>query len=176
MITKNRIPHEFFETQGFGESEICTHAGSFHSALSRAGIANFNIIKYSSVIPASAKQISYEEFEKMDIPFGSEMFCIMSQCNASENELCTAGIVRAELFDNITDEKFGHLVCEIDGPFEEDVIKQRLERAINKLRNDTYSDYYLGDLHYIISSFSPQERFGTAISVLAFVSFKNEDF
>lgn len=173
MITKNRIPFEFFETSGCGESSLCIHAGSFHAALSRAGIADYNILRYSSVIPATAKKISYEEYENLKIPFGSEMYCIMSQCNSSENELCTAGIIYADLLDNVTDEKFGSLVCEIDGPYEEEIIKQRLERAINKLRNDTYSDYYLGDFNYLISSFSPQERYGTALAALCFVSYND---
>lgn len=169
--TYNRIPHEYFETQGIGESDIATHAGSFHEALRAAGIANYNIIKYSSILPKEATLISYEDYEKLNIPFGSEMFCIMSQCNGLENELLTAGIVYGWLYDNISDEKRGGLVCEIDGSYEEEVIKKRLEKAIFKLRNSTYQDYYLGDLNYIISSFSPEARFGTAISSLCFVSY-----
>jgi len=170
---KNRIPYEFFETQGIGESDIEIHAGAFHEALEKAGIAQYNIVKYSSILPKNATLISYDEYERLNIPFGSELFCIMSQCDGVENQLLTAGLVYGWLYDNVTDEKIGGLVCEIQGSYQEEVIKQRLERAINRLRNSTFADYYLGDLRYVISSFSPESRYGTAIAALCFVSFED---
>jgi len=168
---KNRVPFEFFETQGIGESDLEIHAGSFHEALDKAGIAQYNIVRYSSILPKDAKLISYDDYERRNIPFGSELFCIMSQCDGEENQLLTAGLVYGWLYDNVTEEKVGGLVCEIQGSYEEEVIKQRLERAINKLRNSTFADNYLGDLKFVISSFSPQTRYGTAIAALCFVSF-----
>jgi arginine decarboxylase len=168
---RNRIPYEFFETKGIGESDLEIHAGSFHEALGSAGIADFNIVRYSSILPKEATLISYEDYEKLKMPFGSELFCIMSECSGQENQLLTAGIVYGFLYDNDTDEKIGGLVCEIQGSYEEEIMKTRLEKAINKLRIATYSDYYLGDLKFIISSFSPTSRYGTAISALCFVSY-----
>ena len=53
----NRIPKDFFWTTGSGESDITIHAGSFHLALKEAGISNFNIMSYSSIMPGIAKEI-----------------------------------------------------------------------------------------------------------------------
>ena len=52
----NRIPQDFFVTSGVGESDITVHAGSFHLALREAGIERFNIMQYSSILPAIARE------------------------------------------------------------------------------------------------------------------------
>ncbi len=168
-----RIPKTFVETSGFGQSNLEIHAGAFHHALKRAGIADYNIVKYSSILPATAIPISWDEFEQRKPPFGAELFCIMSQCDGEENQLLTAGIVWAWLYDNVTDEKIGGLVCEIQGHYTEDAIRDRLKRAINELYIETYSeDYYIGeDLHYIISSFEPTLRYGSAVAALCFIDY-----
>jgi hypothetical protein len=36
----NRVPCEYFETKGTGESELTIHAGSYHIALHNAGIGD----------------------------------------------------------------------------------------------------------------------------------------
>ena len=51
----NLIPNTFFTTKGSGESDLEKHAGSYHMALYDAGIADYNIMVYSSVLPATAR-------------------------------------------------------------------------------------------------------------------------
>jgi arginine decarboxylase len=53
-----RIPKDYFETQGKGESDITVHAGSFHLALKDANIEKYNIMTYSSILPGIATRIS----------------------------------------------------------------------------------------------------------------------
>ena len=67
----NLIPHTYFVTKGSGESDLELHAGSYHMALYDAGISDFNIMVYSSVIPATAHLVSMDEIDLP--PFGSEL-------------------------------------------------------------------------------------------------------
>jgi len=54
-----RIPSKFFCTKGSGESDFGSgsgdpyEAGSYDSALNKAGIENYNIVKYTSVMPTT---------------------------------------------------------------------------------------------------------------------------
>ena len=77
MVKKvgNLIPNTFFITKGSGESDLEKHAGSYHMALYDAGISDFNIMTYSSVIPATAHLVTMDEIDLP--PFGSEMKTIM---------------------------------------------------------------------------------------------------
>jgi arginine decarboxylase len=52
-----RIPKEYFETSGKGESDIAIHAGSYHLALKDANIEKYNIMTYSSILPGIARLI-----------------------------------------------------------------------------------------------------------------------
>ena len=59
----NLIPNTFFTTKGSGESDLELHAGSYHMALYDAGIADYNIMTYSSVLPATAHLASMDEVD-----------------------------------------------------------------------------------------------------------------
>lgn len=59
----NLIPNTFFITKGSGESDLEVHAGSYHMALYDAGISDFNIMVYSSVLPATARLVSIDEID-----------------------------------------------------------------------------------------------------------------
>ena len=80
----NLIPHTFFVTKGSGESDLELHAGSYHMALHDAGISDFNIMVYSSVLPATAHIASMDEIDLP--PFGSEMKTILRSHMASRTK------------------------------------------------------------------------------------------
>jgi len=168
-MKNNRIPYFFFETKGIGSSSLEHHAGSYHFALHSAEICNYNILTYSSVIPKDAILIEKDEWEGQ--PFGSELMCIMSVCNGEESELLAAGIVYGWLYDD-NGEKLGGLACEVSGCYPEDELKYRLEMVIKDLWEKTYSQYKLDNLRYITVQHIPQERYGTALAALCFVSFE----
>jgi len=165
----NRIPHEFVEVRGAGESSHEQHAGSYHMALHEAGISDFNIITYSSVLPKDAVLVDAEALR--DIPFGSELMCIMGVCNGRESELLTAGVVYAWLYDD-EDEKIGGLACEVSGNYSIEEVEWRLQAAIEDLHERTYDQYRLGDLKMLTKTITPQVRYGTALAALCFVSFR----
>ena len=156
MVKKvgNLIPNTFFITKGSGESDLEKHAGSYHMALYDAGISDFNIMTYSSVIPATAHLATMDELDLP--PFGSEMKTIMAVSHGYQDEFVSAGVVYAWMYkDENFDEKVGGLVCEVSGRY----------------RIETYGKYYLGELNFITEGITIEKRYGTALAALCFVDF-----
>ena len=166
----NLIPNTFFTTKGSGESDLEKHAGSYHMALYDAGIADYNIMVDSSVLPATARLVSPDEVDMP--PFGSELKTIMSVSHGIQDEFVSAGVVYAWMYkDENFDEKAGGLVCEVSGRYRIEELESRLIRVLNDLHQNTYSQYYLGELNFITEGITVTKRYGTALAGLCFVDF-----
>ena len=50
-IIRNIIHNTYLVTKGSGESDLELHAGSYHMALYDAGISDYTIMTYSSLLP-----------------------------------------------------------------------------------------------------------------------------
>ena len=162
----NLIPHTFFVTKGSGESDLELHAGSYHMALYDAGISDFNIMVYSSVLPATMDEIDLP-------PFGAELKTIMSVSHGQHDEFVSAGIVYAWMYaDENFDEWVGGLVCEVSGRYRIEELEARLIRVINDLHQKTYSQYFLGELNFVTEGITIEKRYGTALAGLCFVDFQ----
>lgn len=66
LVLGTRIPKEYFTATGIGETDLGHgidpwETGSYNLALEVAGIHNFNIVQYTSVIPQGAVKKTYEE-------------------------------------------------------------------------------------------------------------------
>lgn len=171
----NIIPHTFFTTKGSGESDLEIHAGSYHMALYDAGISDFNIMVYSSVLPATAHLVSMDDIDLP--PFGSELKTIMSVAHGQQDEFISAGVVYAWMYkDEDFNEKVGGLVCEVSGRYRIEELEARLTRVINDLHAKTYSQFYLGELNFISEGLTIEKRYGTALAGLCFVDFKLPEF
>jgi len=165
-----RIPNEFFITKGSGCSELALHPGSYHMALYDAGISNYNIVTYSSVIPATAKLVTLDEIDMP--PFGAELPSIMACANGFYGEHISAGIIYSWLYeDEDFNKKIGGLVCELAGYFEIEKLEKRLYRIIEDLHEKTYKQYFLGEPNIITESLTIDKRYGTALVAMCFVNF-----
>lgn len=171
MKNINRIPHEFFITKGSGCSELALHPGSYHMALHDAGIHEFNIINYSSVLPATAKLVTTDD---VDLPaFGSELSTIMACANGNYGEHISAGIIYAWLYkDENFDEKVGGIVCELAGYFNVEELEGRLYSVIEDMQKKTFGKYFMGEPTVITESLTIDKRFGTALVAMCFVNYK----
>ena len=84
------IPEAVFFTRGVGKHK--EKLQSFEMALRDAGIAKFNIVRVSSILPPNCKLISREEGLKRLKP-GQIIYCVMSQNETNEpNRLIGASI------------------------------------------------------------------------------------
>lgn len=172
MKIGNRIPFHYFITKGSGQSDLTVHAGSYHLALKAAGIEMCNIMTYSSILPAIATEIPKPESNQ--IVHGSVMETILAVHTVGKHERATAGIIYSWLYDKSTKHKrYGGLVCEICGDYSEAELQERLKLSIEELYYNGYSDdWLLGPPNFIIESFIPTKKFGTALAAICFVDYE----
>lgn len=168
FYTGNRIPAQYFETSGTGESDIAIHAGSYHLALKAARIEMCNIMTYSSILPEIAIKINRPD----EITHGAVLESIMSVCNAGKGQQATAGIIYAWLYDRASGSRYGGLVCEHEGNYDLRELERRLKASLEELYEHGYSDRYsLGDARILSESFIPRKAYGTALTALCFTSY-----
>ncbi len=167
LVVGNRIPKDYFVTSGVGESDVTIHAGSYHVALRNAGIEKQNIMVYSSVLSPISNKIA----KPKNLTFGSVMETIMACSNSKKGERATAGIIYGWLYDKVTGEKAGGLVCEYGDNGTEDEAKKTLQASLNELyAEDIKERYTLKDIELYIKSFIPKKKHGTALVALCFVN------
>lgn len=168
LVIGNRIPKDYFVTKGKGESNITFHAGSYHLALQQAGIERMNIMTYSSILPAVAKEVR----KPTNMTHGAVMETIMAVANGFEGERITAGIIYGMLYDKQTGNKYGGLVCEHNGNYTVDEIENKLNASIMELYINGFKDkYFLRQKRTIVETFIPEKKFGTALVALCFTNY-----
>lgn len=168
IMIGNRIPKDFFITSGVGQSDITIHAGSYHLALKDAGIESFNIMTYSSILPGIAEEIA----KPQNLVHGSVMETIMACSNAEKGQKATVGIIFGWLYDRLTGEKYGGLVCEYNGHDSEEFAVQSLRASLEELYKNGFDDKYeLREIKIISRSFVPEKKFGTALVALCFTDY-----
>jgi arginine decarboxylase len=117
-ILGNRVPYEYFITQGKGESDAGSkglpyETGSYDAALFNAGIQNANVIEYTSVMPTESKEISRDEGLKR-LQWGEVIECIKAQANGKRGSKISAAVITT----SVTDPKgkyLGGFACEYSG-------------------------------------------------------------
>ena len=168
ILLGNRIPKDFFVTEGTGQSDITVHAGSYHLALRDAGIEMCNIMTYSSILPAVANEIA----KPQRLVHGSVMETIMAVATANAGTRATAGITWGWLFEKSTGERHGGLVCEYNGSLPEAEAASQLEDSLQELYTNGYSeDFELEGTRLHMRSFVPEKRFGTVLVSLCFLNY-----
>ena len=84
------VPTQMFFTKGVGKHRHALQ--SFEAALRRAGIAQFNLVRVSSIFPPSCKIVSRARGLKQLAP-GQIVYCVMAESRTDEpNRLACAGI------------------------------------------------------------------------------------
>jgi len=163
-----RVPRDYFHTKGKGESDITIHAGSYHLALKAADIEMCNIMTYSSIIPGIARQIP-----KPKLTHGAVMETIMAVAHGTKGQEISAGIIYGWLHDKKTKEKFGGLVCEHNGDYDENELEGRLRASLDELYVNGFSETYnLENITTLKESFKVTKRHGTALVAICFVNYE----
>jgi arginine decarboxylase len=163
----NRIPHDYFITQGAGESDVTIHAGSYHLALRNAGIEMANIITYSSILPATATENTGPLHE---ITHGEVMETIMAVSHSETGQVATAGLIYGWLHGE-DGTRYGGLVCEYNGNMEEALVRPHLRDMLAELHQNGYEQYQLTGVETFVQSIVPEKRYGTALIALCFTSY-----
>lgn len=178
------VPYEFFRGKGTGESAYQDHAGAWHMAMNQAGVHKGNLIPYSSMLPEIASEISQEEGYKR-ITHGAQVGIIQAKSEVDLEEgvkRATAAILFGWLRPKLQNERREHaggLVCEYREHGDEKEARENLMGCINAIfrkpsgiDGKIWSDDYRLDIQPMeFISFIPKQRYGVAISLLAFVSY-----
>ncbi len=165
-----KIPTKYFVASGFGESDITYHAGSFHMALQECGIENYNIMRYSSVLPKNC----VETDEKPEMVHGAVMDTIYASCDGEEGDLITAGLIIGDLVKKTNREKIGSLVCEIGEKSEPEAVEVKLKQAIEALYVGGYKEEHdLDNLRVEIRSNRVTKKYGTVLVAIAFTEYEH---
>jgi arginine decarboxylase len=193
LISKSRIPHEYFFTSGKGQSSYGGkgdpfEAGSYDAALNMAKIENSNIIKYTSVVPPKAKMISREKGLKY-LEWGDVLETIMAQMNGVKGQTITASVLKTCVY-NKQGKYLGSFACEYAGYSSREHamevllhdISEMLERrgygttkaSDLKFRNKikTSKGFYYKPEHFISETLEVKQKFGTVLAAICFVNHK----
>ena len=165
-----KIPNEYFLTVGAGESNETT---SFDAALVDAGLANVNIIIYSSMIPPKSKEVPREDFN-----WGEVVDCIISRKEGTFKQKISVGIMIVDII-NPQGIKLGGFAIEYTGKDSYTISKGKsikvLKEMVYRRNYGKMLESYKTDLgytivlkNYIFKSMTIKKKYGTILAVICF--------
>jgi arginine decarboxylase len=164
-----RIPREYFWVIGWGESDVGTETGSYDAALHMAGIENFNVMLYTSVLPPEAVELQHLP----DIHHGSVLEGIIAvQHTEKPGTRITAGLLLARVYRNTDNSFLGGFACEYAGNGSVEEAEANLREAMQQLFARRYKTelYKLEFGKSVVRTFTPQKKFGTILVGIGFAS------
>ncbi|KAL4452666.1 hypothetical protein ABPG75_008328 [Micractinium tetrahymenae] len=143
-----RIPRRYFVTKGFGETDQGAGADPFETGahdlgMEQAGIHNFNLMTYTSILPWEAEEIPFEEAQKY-FHHGSALECILAEMHGGKGDRVTAGVGRMMVGDRAANgARMGGFAVEYEGGASEEGARGQLDEALDALfdRRFTATDH-----------------------------------
>ena len=165
-----RIPREYFWVIGWGESDVGTEIGSYDAALLMAGIENYNVMLYTSVLPPDAVELSHLP----DIHHGSVLEGIIAvQHTHKPGTRITAGLLLAKVYRNSDGSYLGGFACEYAGNGSIEEAEANLREAMQQLFARRYQKrfYKLEIGKSVVRTYTPERSFGTILVGIGFASY-----
>jgi arginine decarboxylase len=165
-----RIPHEYFWVIGCGESDVGIETGSYDAALHMAGIENYNVMLYTSVLPPETVELQHLP----EIHHGSVLEGIMAmQSTDKPGKRITAGLLLAKVHRHSDGSYLGGFACEYAGNLSVEEAEANLREAMQQLFARRYSEklYKLSLGKTVVRTFTPQKKFGTVLVGIGFASY-----
>ena len=187
----NRLPYEYFITQGKGESNAGSkglpyETGSYDAALFDAGIQNANVIEYTSVMPTESKEISREEGLKR-LQWGEVLECIKAQANGKRGSKISAAVITTSVTDP-NGKYLGGFACEYSGSgTKEEAGKSLMDSIVGMIERRGYGimknpslfkdnitdkgyKIYPGQ-HFVYEDLKVTKEHGSVFTAICFVSY-----
>jgi arginine decarboxylase len=164
-----RIPREYFWVIGWGESDVGLETGSYDAALHMAGIENYNVMLYTSVLPPEAVELPHLP----DIHHGSVLEGIIAvQHTEKPGTRITAGVLLAKVYRTKDNSFLGGFACEYAGNGSVEEAEANLQEAMRQLFARRYKPelYKLEFCKMVVRTFTPQKKFGTVLVGIGFAS------
>jgi len=165
-----RIPKNYFWVIGWGESDVGTETGSYDAALNMAGIENYNVMLYTSVLPPEAVELPHLP----EIHHGSVLEGIIAvQHTDRPGTRITAGLLLAKVFRKSDRSFLGGFACEHASNATVEEAEANLRQAMDQLFARRYSPK-LHTLEFgksVVRTFTPAKKFGTVLVGIGFSSY-----
>ena len=165
-----RIPKEYFWVIGWGESDVGIETGSYDVALHMAGIENYNVMLYTSVLPPETAELPHLP----DIHHGSVLEGIIAvQHTEKPGTRITAGLLLAKVYRNSASSYLGGFACEYAGNGSADEAEANLRKAMEQLFERRYKTrfYKLEFGKSVVRTYTPKKSFGTILVGIGFASY-----
>lgn len=177
-----RIPTAYFATTGTGQSDQGIppdpyETFSYDLALLEAGIENFNVVYYTSVLPPESYEVALASV-KPHIHHGSVLETIMAKAGGVKGDTVCAGVGRVWAKDS-SGKIIGGFAAEYERVYSGQTVdkgtaaseaRKQLAASLNhelSIRGLTQD----GDMRYDITSLIITKKYGMALSALGFVGF-----
>src|ERR1700693_1968683 len=150
-----RIPKEYFWVIGWGQSDVGIETGSYDAALHMAGIENYNVMLYTSVLAPEAVELRHLP----DIHHGSVLEGIIAvQHTDKPRTRITAGVLLAKVYRNADNSYLGGFACEYAGSESVEEAEANLRKAMQQLFARRYQTrhYQLEFGKSVVRTFTPE--------------------
>ena len=155
---------------GWGESDVGIETGSYDAALHMAGIENYNVMLYTSVLPPEAVELPHLP----DIHHGSVLEGIIAvQHTDKPGTRITAGLLLAKVYRNSDGSYLGGFACEYAGNGSVEEAEANLQEAMQQLFARRYktSFYKLEFGKSVVRTYTPEKSFGTILVGIGFATY-----
>lgn len=164
-----RIPRDYFWVIGWGESDVGIETGSYDAALTMAGIENFNVMLYTSVLPPEATELPHLP----DIHHGSVLEGIIAGQHTDRPETrITAGLLLAKVYRK-SGTYLGGLACEYaaNGTIEDATanLREAMEGLFRRRHSPALYKLELGKS--VVRTFTTTKAFGTVLVGIDFSTY-----
>ena len=177
-----RIPTAYFATTGAGQSDQGIppdpyETFSYDLALLQAGIENFNVVYYTSVLPKESYEVPLEH-AKPYFHHGSVLESIMAKAGGVKGDTVAAGVGRVWA-KNANGESIGGFAAEYERVYAKQIVSKEQAEADAKAQLTASLKHELsirgltqdGDMKFSIISLQIEKNYGLALSALGFVNF-----
>jgi arginine decarboxylase len=176
-----RIPTDYFVTKGAGESDEGIppdpyETFSYDIALQKAGIEDFNVVPYTSVLPPEAKEMPLEQV-KPTFHHGAVLEVIMAKNGGVKSQTVCAGIGRAWALDS-TGNSVGGYAAEYQytygGPVAVALAEQEAKKQLTRSLNHELSIRGFnqdGSMKFDVTCLPIRRKYGMALAAIGFIKF-----
>jgi pyruvoyl-dependent arginine decarboxylase (PvlArgDC) len=185
LVLGNRIPYEYFVTMGHNDTDLGPgddpwETGSYDLALMNASIENFNVLKYTSVLPPESRELTLSEARKY-FHHGAAIETIMSDLNGVKDDTLCTGVGRIWVrtpegvlvggFAAEYKKKYGNQTVAEEQAREDakNALRTSLMGEVNRRYNA--SEYQFSDPTYAIDYLQVQKKYGTSLVALCWVNY-----
>ncbi len=177
-----RIPTTYFVTTGVGESDQGIppdpyETFSYDIALLDAGIENFNVVYYTSVLPPESKEVPMDAV-KPYFRHGAVLESILAKAGGKKGDTVAAGVGRVWAAD-ADGKPVGGFAAEYERVYDQKEVDPETARkeAVKQLTASLKHELTIrglkqrGDMKFDTTSLYIRKNYGMALAALGFVGF-----